>query len=123
MEYENLCSQILKIDSKIRFVAVFNSWSEKKAEKIQDGLSVHLPERITQEAVNQALFRWESRKKMSEWIGKPKYAMAEYEKTKRLTFYLNENDILLVSTETAADHNFIINQIQQFLEKTQIEYV
>ena len=123
MDYENLCSQILKIDSKIRFTAVFNSWSEKLAEQIQSGLSVHLPERITQQAVNQALFRWESRKKMSEWIGKPKYAMAEYEKTKRLTFYLNEKDILLVSTETAADHNFIIKQIQQFLEKTHIEYV
>jgi len=115
MEYDDICSKILKIDSKIRFVAIYNSWAEKQASQTQKGLKIHLPEKVTKDAINQALLRWESRKKMSEWVGTPKYSMAEYEKIKRLTFYLNENNILLVSTEIDTDHNQIINQIQELL--------
>ena len=115
MEYDEICSKILKIDSKIRFVAVYNSWAEKLASQTQEGLEIHLPEKVTKDAVNQALLRWQSRKKMAEWVGVPKYSMAEYEKIKRLTFYLNDSDILLVSTEVNADHNQIINHIQKII--------
>ena len=115
MEYEDTCLKILKINSKIRFVAIYNSWAEKLASQTQDGLEIHLPEKVTKDAVNQALLRWQSRKKMAEWVGTPKYSMAEYEKIKRLTFYLNDNDILLVSTEVNVDHDEIIKQIQKII--------
>jgi len=115
MEYEETCSKILKIDSKIRFVAIYNSWAEKLASQTQEGLEIHLPEKVTKDAVNQALLRWKSRKNMAEWVGTPKYSMAEYEKIKRLTFYLNDNDILLVSTEVNVDHDEIIKQIQKII--------
>ena len=52
---------------------------------------------------------------MEEWIGKAKYAMAEYEKVKRLTFYFNENELLLVSTEPDADHESVIKNIKKLL--------
>ena len=115
MEYEEICSKILKIDSKIRFVAIYNSWAEKQVSLTQEGSEIHLPEKVTKDAVNQALLRWQSRKKMAEWVGTPKYSMAEYEKIKRMTFYLNDDDILLVTTEVIADHNEIIKQIQNII--------
>jgi hypothetical protein len=40
-----------------------------------------------------------------------KYAMAEYEKIKRITFPLKENHLLLVTTEVDADHGKIIRDI------------
>jgi len=110
-----LCSQIFKIDPKIRFAAVYNFWAKRTAGGMKEGLESHLSEKVTMNSVNQALLRWKSRKTMEEWIGKAKYAMAEYEKVKRLTFYFNENELLLVSTEPDADHELITKNIKKLL--------
>jgi len=118
MDHEKLCSQILKMDPKIRFASVYNEWAEHIAGEMQEGLDSRLPESLTHETVNQALLRWESRKKMYEWVGKAKYAMAEYEKVKRFTFYLNDNNLLLVSTELDADHVTMISKIQKLLKQS-----
>ncbi len=108
MDYEKLCSQIFEIDSKIRYVAVYDFWAERIAGGMREGLQSNLPEKVTINSINQALLRWKSRKTAEEWIGKTKYAMAEYEKVKRFTFYFNENELLLVSTEPNVDNEFII---------------
>jgi len=110
-----LCSQIFEVDPKIRFAAVYNFWAEWMAGGMKEGLSSHLSEKLTMNSINQALLRWKSRKTSEEWIGKAKYAMAEYEKIKRLTFYFNENELLLVSTEPDADHEPIIKNIKKLL--------
>ena len=120
MDYEKLCSQIFEIDPKIRFVAVYDFWAERIAGGMREGLDSHLEEKITINSVNQALLRWKSRKTMEEWIGKAKYAMAEYEKVKRLTFYFNENELLLVSTEPDADHENIIKNIKKLLSDSSL---
>ncbi len=120
MDYEKLCSQIFMIDPKIRFAAVYDFWAERIAGGMKEGLDSHLAEKITINSVNQALLRWKSRKTMEEWIGKAKYAMAEYEKVKRLTFYFNENELLLVSTEPDADHENIIKNIKKLLSDSSL---
>jgi len=116
VDHEQLCSQILKMDPKIRFASVYNEWAEQIAGGMQEGLDVLLPEKLTHETINQAILRWESRKKMYEWVGKAKYAMAEYESVKRFTFYLNDNNLLLVSTELDANHVTMISEIQKLLK-------
>ena len=118
MDYEKLCSQIFEIDPKIRFVAVYDFWAERIAGGMREGLDSHLEEKITINSVNQALLRWKSRKTMEEWIGKTKYAMAEYEKVKRFTFYFNEDELLLISTEPNVDNEFIIKSIKKLITET-----
>ncbi len=115
MDYENLCSGILKIDQKIRFVAVYDKWAKLLAGVAKDDIENLLPDKVTHESINQSILRWESRKKMNKWVGKLKYSMAEYEKLKRFTFYLNENYLLLVTTEPDADHILILTMIQNLL--------
>ncbi len=115
MDYEKLCSQIFEINPKIRFVAVYDFWAERIAGGMREGLDSHLEEKITVNSVNQALLRWKSRKTMEEWIGKTKYAMAEYEKVKRFTFYFNEDELLLISTEANVDNEFIIKSIKKLI--------
>jgi len=121
MDYEKLCSQIFEIDSKIRFASVYDYWAERIAGGMRDGLESNLPEKITVNSVNQALLRWKSRKTTEEWIGKTKYAMAEYEKVKRFTFYFNENELLLVSTEPNVDNEFIIANIKKLIANSNLE--
>jgi len=121
MDYEKLCSQIFEIDSKIRFASVYDYWAERIAGGMREGLESNLPEKITVNSVNQALLRWKSRKTTEEWIGKTKYAMAEYEKVKRFTFYFNENELLLVSTEPNVDNEFIITGIKKLIADSNSE--
>jgi len=121
MDYEKLCSQIFEIDSKIRFASVYDFWAERIAGGMREGLESNLPEKITVNSVNQALLRWKSRKTTEEWIGKTKYAMAEYEKVKRFTFYFNENELLLVSTEPNVDNEFIITSIKKLIDDSNSE--
>ncbi len=120
MDYEKLCSEIFKIDPEIRYVAVYDFWAECIAGGMRDGLNSLLPEKITINSINQALLRWKSRKTSEEWIGKSKYAMAEYEKIKRFTFYFNENEMLLVSTEPNVDNEFIIKSIEKLVVDYQL---
>ena len=115
MDYQKLCSDIIGIDPKIRVASVYNNWAEKLGGAIQKDLTIFLPEKLTQDSINQAILRWQYRKGMMEWIGRAKYAMSEYEKIKRFTFYLNESDLLLVTTESDADHGLIIPEIQKLI--------
>jgi len=115
MEYEQLCKTIFDIDMQIRFAAIYNSNTEKIAGGTRKGVKTLVPESITKMSVEQSFIRWHSRIMMEDWIGPPKYALAEYEKIKRFTFYLEKDKILLVSTELKVDTNFIIDKISQLI--------
>ena len=53
---------------------------------------------------------------MSYKIGPAKYAMAEYEKIKRITFPLKDSMLLIVATEIGCNHDAIIKKIIQLVE-------
>jgi hypothetical protein len=57
------------------------------------------------------------RKMAESKIGKTRYAMAEYELVKRITFPLENKTLLLVSVDVDSDHNKIIKKILKMLEQ------
>jgi len=59
--------------------------------------------------------RWETRKKIEHKIGKNKYAMAEYDKLKRITFPINEKYLLMLTTEINTDHTKVINKVLELI--------
>lgn len=115
MEYEELCKKIFNIDSKIRFVAVYSKKSGKIAGGMRNGIKTLIPESITTLSVEQSFMRWGTRLQMEEWIGLPKYALAEYDKIKRFTFHVNDEKLLLVSTELGISNDFLIENICKLL--------
>jgi len=115
MEYEQLCKSIFDIDKQIRFAAVYNSKIEKIAGGIRKGVKTLIPESIIKLSVEQSFIRRDTRLRMRDWIGEPKYALAEYEKIKRFTFYLTQNKILIISTELTVDSNVLITKVNQLI--------
>ena len=115
MIYENLCDKIFDIDSQIRFVAVFSSYSGKLAGGMRKGLETLTPESVTALSVEQSFLRWSTRMEMSEWIGSPKYALAEYEKLKRFTFPISKDILLLVTTEIGISNDVLISEIKKLI--------
>jgi hypothetical protein len=115
MKYEELCNKIFAIDNKIRFVAIYNSKIEKIAGGMRNGIDTLTPESITKLSVEQSFLRWHTRIEMEEWIGMPKYALAEYDKIKRFTFHVDDETLLLVSTELEISNDFLIENIRKLL--------
>ena len=115
MDYEQLCKKILGLNKQIRFAAVYNSDIEKIAGGMRKGIETITPESITKLSVEQSFIRRDTRIRMREWIGLPKYALAEYEKIKRFTFYLEDDKLLLVSTELALDISSFVTAVSKLI--------
>jgi hypothetical protein len=112
MDYGKLCNEILDLDPKIRYAGVCDDTGETKFGGQREGVENLLSSEETKRSNLQALARWALRNTLSPRVGKGRYAMAEYEKVKRITIPLDDNShLLLVTTEVNADHSRIIQQI------------
>ena len=112
MDYGKLCKWILELDPKIRFAGVCDDTGEIKFGGQREGVQNLLSSEETKRSNLQALARWALRNTLSSKVGKGRYAMAEYEKVKRITIPLKDNSfLLLVTTEVNAHHSRIIEQV------------
>ena len=116
MDYENLCKRILALDPKIRFAGVCDETGEIKYGGQRDGLANLLTAEETKRSNLQALARWGLRNSLASKVGKGKYAMAEYEKIKRITAPLDNDHLLLVTTEVDADHQSVIAKVLKLIQ-------
>jgi len=111
MDYDDLCREILKIDPAIRFAGICDSSGEIRYGGERRGLQKLFTHEETERSLIQALARWELRMELSAKTGKGRYAMAEYERMKRITVPIDETHLLLVTIEVWADHVKIIDTI------------
>jgi hypothetical protein len=111
MDYDDLCNKILKSDSKVRFAGICDETGEIRYGGPRKGLKNLLTPEETKRSLLQALARWKLRDELSAKTGKGKYALAEYEKMKRITVPLDETHLLLVTTDVDANHARIIEEI------------
>ncbi len=115
MEYEKICDEILECDEKIRYVGVYDYG--ELYDKMKQGLKSHLSREETEISLSQAVYRWSTRKKTSEKIGKPIFAMAKYEKIFRITIPIGGAGLILISTELDVDVNEIVDKILKIKNK------
>ena len=111
MDFEKFCSDILSLDSKIRFATVYDEWGERLAGGIKDGVKNLLSPHAEKELVSLSIMDWKARKEMSKWLGKTIYTLGEYEKVKRFSFYLGLDNLLLVSAEKDVDTNVVVDGV------------
>lgn len=119
LEYEKICSDILSISRKIRYVGIYDAG--EFYHKLQSGTTNYLTNEETELSLSQAVYRWSTRKKMAPKIGKPIFSMARYEKVYRFTFPLNGAGLILVSLEPEGNPLEIVEKIlelkESFLQK------
>jgi hypothetical protein len=115
MDYKTLCNDILNLDPKVRYAGICDDTGEIKYGGQREGIKNLLSPEETKKSNLQALARWGLRNALSPKTGKGKYAMAEYEKLKRITVPLAGDHLLLVTTEADADHGKIIVSVLKLL--------
>ena len=109
MEYEKIRDGILECDKDIRYVGVYDYG--ELYDKMKPGLKSHLSREETEMSLSQAVYRWSTRKKTADKIGKPIYALAKYEKIYRVTIPIGGAGLILISIELNADVNMIVEKI------------
>jgi hypothetical protein len=108
VEYGKFFDNVLKLDENIRFVAIYDG--ELNA-KFKEGIQGYFKEEEIKSSLSEAQKRWTFRKKLSFKIGEPKFAMAEYAKVNRITFPLDNEGIVLVTTELGVDVSKLVDKV------------
>ncbi len=109
MEYKKICNEILECDEKIRYVGVYDYG--ELYDKMRTGVKNHLSREETELSLSQAVYRWSTRKKTAEKIGKPIFALAKYEKIYRITIPSTGAGLILISTELDANVIEIVDKV------------
>jgi Family of unknown function (DUF6659) len=115
MDYEKLCHDVLDIDPKVRFVGICDNTGEIKNGGLRQGVQSILTDEEIKKANLITLERWRLHNKLADRIGKARYAMEEYEKVKQITMPLEDEHLLLISTEVGAEHGKIIESAIQLI--------
>jgi hypothetical protein len=113
IDYEKMYEDIINIDPRIRLVTICNSNGRVMYSDHREGIKNLLTPEESKESLELAVNAWKTRTKLASKIGKGKYVLAEYEKIKRITMPLGDNDnhLLYITTEVQADHSNIIRRI------------
>ena len=116
MDYENLCTLVQKIDSKVRFAGVVNS----KGRLIAGGMAPskkRLGDRKRDEMLYMELaLRVKMRREFDDDLGKVKFSMSFREKLIVMSFPMKD-DVLMVSMERKTQFEQIAFSILKLTEK------
>jgi len=118
MDFDKLLTSVMKIDSTIRYAAIQNSAGEKISGGFRENVTPILSSDELKMMHYYASQRWQTRKNIKHRIGNTKYAMAEYDKLKRITFPINQEYLLLIATEINTDHTRVINKVLELIHNS-----
>ncbi|MDH3677797.1 MAG: hypothetical protein OEQ12_05790 [Nitrosopumilus sp.] len=108
----------MSIDFTIRYVAIQNNTGEKMYGGFRNGINPVLNEDELKMMHYYASQRWQTRKNIEHKLGRNKYAMAEYEKLKRITFPIDDKHLLILTTEINANHTDIIEKVLESIQNS-----
>ena len=115
IDYEKFCNEVFKLDKNIRYIGIFDR--NFSVIRMREGLKNLLTEEETRNSLVDTLSRWKTRKGLEKKLGKALYAMAEYEKVKRITIPLNDQGLILVSMDPSVFHEIITKEIIEIRDK------
>lgn len=117
VDVEQICKDVLDIDEGVRFSMIVQDGVKKFGGYRYNTVGI-LNSKELDQSIWHAQERMNGRKMAESKLGKTKYAMAEYERVKRITFPLDSKTLLLVSVNVDSDHNKIIKTILKMLKQS-----
>ena len=117
MDYNSLNSEILKLNSKIRYAGVYHTGNVQVYEKIQQGITRLFDKEKTTDTLIHAYMRWRARQNDSSVIGEPQYTITKYGKINRLTIPVHLKALLMINTEPELEPHEIVDDIIKLIKK------
>ncbi|AFS82256.1 DUF6659 family protein [Candidatus Nitrosopumilus sediminis] len=118
MDFDKLFSDVLNLDPSIRYAAIQNNAGKIITGGFRENVVPILNDEDIQMMHYYASQRWQTRKNIEHKIGPAKYALAEYDKIKRISFPIDEKHLLMVTTEINSDHTNIIARVLELINNS-----
>ncbi|MFB5623720.1 MAG: DUF6659 family protein [Nitrosopumilus sp.] len=118
MGFDKLFSDVLNLDPGIRYAAIQNNTGKIITGGFRENISPILNDEDIQMMHYYASQRWQTRKNIEHKIGPAKYALAEYDKIKRISFPIDEKHLLMVTAEINSDHTSIIARTLELINNS-----
>jgi hypothetical protein len=113
MDYKRIYDDMMNTDPKIRLVTICDSNGKIMYSEHREGVQNLLSPEESKKSLELAVNSWKTRTTIAPKVGKGKYVLAEYEKIKRITMPLgDEQHLLYITTEPEADHSRIIERVR-----------
>ena len=113
MDYKQIYEKVIGIDPTIRLVTICDRDGKIMYSGHREGVRNLLTEDESKRSLELAVNSWKTRSQLEPKIGKGRYVLAEYEKIKRITMPLADDNLLYITTEIPADHSKIINGVRE----------
>ena len=97
MDFENLLKKIMNSDINIRHSIITDLEGNILTTSHRDGVTNYLSPEETASSLKRASNAWKGRRELSPKIGKGLYAVAAFEKITRITFPLEDSNLIFVS--------------------------
>ncbi len=117
MNYDKLISDIIKLNSKIRYAGIYQTGNIKIWEKIQPGITRLFDQEKTNDTLIHSYMRWKTRQHDSSIIGQPMYSITKYAKINRLTIPANSKALLMVNSEPELELHQVVDGIIELIKK------
>jgi hypothetical protein len=113
LDYKKLYQDIMNLDPKIRLVTICDIDGRIMYSEHREGVRNLLTPEESKKSLELAVNAWKTRSELAPKIGEGKYVLAEYERIKRITMPLGDEEkhLLYITTEPEADHSNIIRGI------------
>jgi len=101
-KHEKLLNMLMDFNPLVRFTAVCSQDGEIKWSSQRDEVTNIIPIEDTKASIQRASVSWKARGDLSEnGTGRGMYTITAYEKIKRITIPLDDDNILFISTDNA----------------------
>jgi len=116
MDYEELCKNILELDSKIRFAGVINTQGVEINNLHQEGVEEYLSPSELKMSLHYSMLEWEKSKNLSHKIGYERASVVEYDKVTLISIPLNNSDLFVASIEPNEDFFKMILKMKPLIQ-------
>ena len=114
MDVATAAETLLKVGTGVRVVTICDMDGKLVYHARRKTTQNRLTPAESKASLKMAAAQWKKRKQLVRKLGRCKYAIAEYEKVKRITLPAGRNHLLYVTTSTNFDHRKIINKTRSF---------
>jgi len=120
----SLCEHVLEADKSVRFAGIANKFGSKTVFEYRKGLVPLLTENESTLSTIESVIRMNTRigeKNIELKLGRPIYSFTLYEKIKRVTFLLDDQDypilMLSLNREATDQESVVLSKILSIVKK------
>jgi len=116
LDYEDLCKNILKLDSKIRFTGVVTTKGVLINNLEQKGVEQYLSPDELKMSIHYSMWEWEKSQNLSHELGFERSSVLEYDKVTLISIPIDSSNLFVASIEPDEDFFKVIMKIKPLIQ-------